>query len=311
MPSSLREIRIDSGRLPPGTTGATTMGARPLTSPDPDTAAALTGALAAPLAKSRFFERDYKLRTDTVDQEMRLRLDGITRFLQDIANENIAAADFGDSDPFWIIRRSVIDVVDPISWPGDLHVRRWCSEMSTRWTNMRLSMTAEHQTNRFNPEPRPAGRVEAEQFWINVNEQGMPSRLSDTAIDFLSATTDEHRLRWKTMNPAPVPDASAGDRLHVLRYSDFDPFKHVNNAAYLEPVEDELLEHPDLIKGRFRTVIEYLRAIDRSAGHRAITVRRQRVGDQLRMWLLIADDDGELQVATTVTVTRLSESYYT
>ncbi|WP_051092709.1 acyl-ACP thioesterase domain-containing protein [Jongsikchunia kroppenstedtii] len=292
------------------------MGARRVTTPDAATEAALTGPLADPQPQARFFERDYKLRTDTVDQSMRLRLDGTARFLQDIANENIEVAEFTDTDPFWIVRRTVIDVVEPISWPGELHLSRWCSSMSTRWTNMRVTVTAQHQTNPFNPEPRPTGRIESEAFWINVNEQGMPSRLSDIAIEFLSRTTEEHRLRWKSMNPAPLPEASDGvdgspaDRLHPLRITDFDPFKHLNNAAYWEPVEEELLDHPDITKGRFRAVIEYLRAIDYAGGHEAITIRRRREGDQLRMWLLIPGADGELVVASTVTVTKLPDDYY-
>lgn len=247
------------------------------------------------LSKAQFFETSYRVRTDDVDQEMRVRLDGTARYLQDIANDNIEATDFHDSDPFWIVRRTVIDVIEPISWPATVTLQRWCGALSTRWTNMRVRVTAEHETNRFNPQMRPPGLIETEAFWINVNDKGMPSRITDEAFGMLAAMTDEHRLRWKTMNPEPAPEPGETDRVHVLRSTDFDPFKHLNNAAYWEAVEDELLEHTDLTARPHRAIIEYLRPITPGA---QMTIRRRRDGDRLSMWMIVDD-----QTAATISVT--------
>lgn len=256
-------------------------------------------------AGARFFEANYRVRTGDIDQEMRLRLDGVARFLQDVANDNIEATDFGATDPFWIVRRTVIDVIRPITWPAGLTAQRWCGALSTRWTNMRVRLTADHETNRFNPEPREPGLIETEAFWINVNEQGMPSRLTDEAFEMLSSMTDEHRLRWKSMNPEKAPAAeelALPDREHVLRITDFDPFKHLNNAAYWEAVEDELVDHNDLVEAPHRAVIEYLRPVVPGT---PITVRRTRDADRLLVWLLMPGDDGELVSAATVSVSPL------
>ncbi|MFT3900929.1 MAG: thioesterase [Gordonia sp. (in: high G+C Gram-positive bacteria)] len=247
----------------------------------------------------RFFEAQYRIRTGDVDQNMRVRLDSAARYLQDIANDNIDATDFTKTDPFWIVRRTIIDVIRPFSWPGTVTAQRWCGAASTRWTNMRVTMTADHETNLFNPDEREPGLIETEGFWINVNDQGMPSRISDEAFEMLSSMTDEHRLRWKAMNPEKAPDAgSAPDREHVLRATDFDPFKHLNNAAYLEVLEDELIDHPDLVEGPHRMIIEYMRPIQ--PGHR-LMIRRLRDGDTLTLWMLM-DDDGEQKVAATMSV---------
>ena len=263
---------------------------------------------------AKFFEASYRVRTGDVDQEMRVRLDSVARYLQDCANDNIEATDLGDSDPFWIVRRTVIDVIRPFSWPATVTAQRWCGALSTRWTNMRVRLTADHETNRFNPDPRPPGLIETEAFWINVNDAGMPSRISDEAFALLSGMNDEHRLRWRSMNPEKAPRADEvelPDRPHVLRSTDFDPFKHLNNAAYLEAIEDELAEHTTLIDGPHRVVIEYLRPI---VPDTALTLRRLREPDRLLVWMLIpADPDAsgdseepELQVAATVSVTRLA-----
>jgi acyl-ACP thioesterase len=256
---------------------------------------------------ARYFEVDYRVRTGDVDQDMRVRLDAVARYLQDVANDNIEATDFGDTDPFWIVRRTIIDVIRPFSWPAAVSAQRWCGALSTRWTNMRVRITADHETNRFNPDAREPGLIETEAFWINVNDQGMPSRLTDNAFEMLSAMTDEHRLRWKSMNPekAPTPEVlELPDRVHVLRSTDFDPFKHLNNAAYLAAVEDELLDHGDLIDGPHRLIVEYLRPIVPGT---PITVRRVREPDQLLMWLMTPSGDAspeDLQVAASVSVTR-------
>lgn len=239
---------------------------------------------------------------------MRVRLDAVARYLQDIANDNLEAIDLGATDPFWIVRRTVIDVVSPITWPADVTAQRWCSAVSTRWSNMRVRLTGEHETNRFNPDMRPAGSIETEAFWININDQGMPSRISDEAFAMLSQMTDEHRLRWKSMNPDKAPAASdvdLPDREHVLRVTDFDPFKHLNNAAYLEAVEDELDSHPDLVDVPHRAIVEYLRPIVPGT---PITIRRVRETDRLLMWLLMPGPDGsadELVVAATASVATL------
>ncbi|MGV9712140.1 acyl-[acyl-carrier-protein] thioesterase [Gordonia sp. NPDC003424] len=255
---------------------------------------------------ARYFEVDYRVRTGDVDQEMRVRLDAVARYLQDVANDNIEATDFHSTDPFWIVRRTIIDVIRPISWPASVTAQRWCGALSTRWTNMRVRLTSEHETNRFNPEPRPEGLIETEAFWINVNDKGMPSRLTDDAFEMLSSMTDEHRLRWKSMNPEKAPaadDLQIPDREHVLRSTDFDPFKHLNNAAYLEAVEDELQDHPDLVDVPHRAVIEYLRPIVPGT---KLTVRRVREPQRLLMWVLMDDAvTGEQVVASTVSIVPL------
>ncbi|WP_211220582.1 acyl-[acyl-carrier-protein] thioesterase [Gordonia shandongensis] len=253
---------------------------------------------------ARFFDADYRVRTGDVDQDMRVRLDAVARYLQDAANDNIAVLPFADTDPFWIIRRTVIDVLVPLTWPSDFRVERWCGALSTRWTDMRVSLFGRTETNRFNPEPRPDGHIETVAFWINVNDRGMPSRISDLAMETLTGMTDEHRLRWRSMNPAAAPDpaeTALPDRDHVLRSTDFDPFKHLNNAAYFEAVEDELVDHPDLVAGPHRAVIEYLRPVTPGT---PVTVRRVRHDDVLLMWLLIPGDDAPV-VAASVSVGRI------
>lgn len=246
------------------------------------------------------FSAAYRIRAADVDQELRLRFDSVARYLQDVANDNLAASTFGLSDPFWLVRRTVIDVLEPIEWPGTIHLERWCSALSTRWAQMRVRMIATPETDRINSDAHRGGLIETESFWINVNDSGMPTRISDGGFEYLSSMTSEHRLRWKQFNDRTPPDSRNGeivtDRPHTLRATDFDPLRHMNNSAYWAVLEDELIDHPDLKTVPHRAIIEYLRPITPGS---KITVRRHRAGDELRLWMIVAD-----QVTTTISVTK-------
>lgn len=264
-------------------------------------------ALEPPPSPEAGFSTRRRVRTGDVDPQRRLRLDSVARYLQDIAADNLDATGHARTDPFWIVRRTVIDVIEPISWPATVGLQRWCSGLSSRWANMRVRLTVEDPED---PDGMPApgttapgpltprgGLVETEAFWINVTAAGLPARISDSGMASLAGTTDIHRLRWVglTQDCPPERPGEPQDRPHLLRSTDFDPLQHVNNAAYLAVVEDELLQHPDLLQRPHRVVIEYLRPVTPGA---TMTVRRRRAGDLLELWLMV---DGVVAAAVLVT----------
>lgn len=264
-------------------------------------------ALEPPPSPEAGFSTRRRVRTGDVDPQRRLRLDSVARYLQDIAADNLDATGHARTDPFWIVRRTVIDVIEPISWPATVGLQRWCSGLSSRWANMRVRLTVEDPED---PDGMPApgtaaprhptprgGLVETEAFWINVTAAGLPARISDSGMASLAVTTDIHRLRWAglTQDCPPERPGEPQDRPHLLRSTDFDPLQHVNNAAYLAVVEDELQQHADLLQRRHRVVIEYLRPVTPGA---TMTVRRRRAGDRLELWLMV---DGVVAAAVLVT----------
>ena len=246
------------------------------------------------------FEATYRIRAADSGADSRVRLDAMARYLQDIAADMIEASDFHRTDPFWILRRVIIDVHRPIVAPGDVRVSRWCNATSTRWITMR-------QTIEGVPEPAPDGRaagepglVETESFCIKVNLEGGMSRISDEALASLNATVDETRLRWRAMNSAEVP-ADASTTGFAARASDIDMFGHVNNAIYWQIVETEIGDHRDLIDAPHRAVVEYLRAIPPATD---VAVRIHRDADRLGFWVMLDDDT----VAATISIAPLETS---
>ncbi|MDJ0395849.1 thioesterase [Rhodococcus sp. G-MC3] len=271
----------------------------PATTPDHGVRSQLPTSTALPEipADATPFAASYRIRTHDVDHHMRVRLDAIARYLQDIATDMIEASLFYDSDPFWILRRTIIDVISPISWPGNVAVQRWCSATSTRWVNMRQRVRSTHESSPFNPQRRPPGLVETESFCIKVDPAGYLARISDPAQAELSRYVHDTRLKWRPLNTATPPD-SATDRLFSVRSSDIDPFGHVNNATYWQAIEDQLEDNTDLLTEPHRAIVEFLRPIPPGAHPR---IRARRTPRQLCLWILLEDGT----VAATATVQPL------
>lgn len=220
------------------------------------------------------FSTSWPVRTGDVDPNNRLRFDGIARYLQDIGSDNLDASTLGVTDPIWIVRRTVIDVVTPVQFPDRVHLHRWCSSMSTRWSNMRVQLTS----------PKGA-RIETEGFWINISATtGMPTRISDGALDLLARTTEQHRLRWKAWLTEPVPAESYTDIQFPLRATDIDSFNHLNNAAYWHAIEEFLVDRSDLVTRPHRAVIEYLSPV---LANEHVTLRHRYEGGALTVWFVV------------------------
>ncbi|MDP0398152.1 acyl-[acyl-carrier-protein] thioesterase [Tsukamurella strandjordii] len=225
------------------------------------------------------FERTWPVRTGDVNPERRVRLDGVARYLQDMANDEMFHRGFESTDPYWLVRRTIIDVLAPLSWPADVTLTRWCESTSSRWCNMRISL---HDT--------AGGHVETEGFWIRFNaDTGMPTHISDGGMEYLSKYVAETRLRWKALNTEPAPEPSASDHEFALRTTDYDPFQHLNNAAYWQLVEDDLDGDPILLSPH-RAIIEYLAPLP--LGSR-VQVRGRRDDQGYRQWLFRLNEEGE------------------
>lgn len=226
------------------------------------------------------FASAWPVRAGDVDPYNRLRFDAVGRYLQDIAWEELHQTVLHHTDPNWIVRRTVIDVIRPILWPDRVQLLRWCSSMSTRWTNMRVRVTSDN-----------GGLIETEGFWINISESNnRPARISDEGLNYLAQTTAEQRLRWRPYLSDTTPPESDTDLPFPVRATDIDQYNHVNNACYWQAVEQFLVEYPKLVAGPHRAIIEYATPV---YARQHVTVRsRYEPGDRasgpaLRLWFVV------------------------
>ncbi|MFD4785316.1 acyl-ACP thioesterase domain-containing protein [Rhodococcus qingshengii] len=247
--------------------------------------------------ESRTFEKTYRIRIDDVDPRMIVTNAGIARFLQDIALDMTEQSEFGATNPFWIVRRNVIDVLDPITWPGDVHIKRWCSATSAMWVSMRQTLKGVPETSPFNSQARSPGLIETESFCINVTREGRPTRIDENSLGRWSEGGTDKRLRWKTLNSTEVPDC-AGEQDFTLRHCDFDMFHHMNNAAYWHAVDQYQVRWDEVTSAPHRAVIEYLKPVPFTE---KLTIKSAPVEGGFALWF----HHGEA-LTTTVTVRSLA-----
>lgn len=225
------------------------------------------------------YETGWRLATSDIDEHMRLRLDGVARYIQEAGAEHLADAELAEVHPHWIVLRTVIDVLEPIELPSDITFRRWCAALSTRWCNMRVQL-----------EGADGGRIETEGFWLCVNKDTLtPSRLSDDCIARFGSTTANHRLKWRPWLTDPVQDGfqNVTETPFPLRRTDIDIFQHVNNTSYWHGVHEILGQVPELESGPFRAVLEYRSPIKFGE---SLTIRSESYGDTVRIDFVVGDD---------------------
>ncbi|NKY84908.1 acyl-[acyl-carrier-protein] thioesterase [Nocardia veterana] len=215
-----------------------------------DTAVDRAAEIAFPLTpcpdESRAFHEQWPVRLGDTDRAERLRLDAVARYLQDIGYDHLKVVEEGDLHPGWIVRRTVIDVLHPIEFGDQVHLRRWPSALSNRWCTMRIQVRSEN-----------GGLIETEMFLIHVDiEAGRPARMTDRFMAPMLAATTEHRLRWRAALRADTP-ADAELRPFPLRVTDVDRYGHVNNAVHWEAVEEALARFPDAPAAPYRVILEH------------------------------------------------------
>lgn len=177
--------------------------------------------------RGRCFTTSRRVRMGDVDTTGRLRLDGLARYLQDVANDDSRDAGFDPSAP-WLVRRTLI-TVDAAPRLGEVvTLTTFSGGHGSRWAERRTSLTGNE-----------GGRVETVSLWIFVDPvSGRPARLTEA----FHATYDEAaagRTVSARLHHGPPPERA--DRVPwPLRATDLDVLGHVNNAATWAAVEYEL-----------------------------------------------------------------------
>jgi acyl-ACP thioesterase len=181
------------------------------------------------------FDKQWPLRVADIDREGRLRFDAATRHIQDVGSDHLRELGFEETHPLWIVRRTMIDLIEPIKFQDMLRLRRWCSGTSNRWCEMRVRIDGR----------RGRGLMESEAFWININRETQgPARIADDFIEGLQRTTID-RLRWKSLSEGRQPRTPSGIRSTRFASAASDIFDHMNNSRVLGVVEDYLFSNPE------------------------------------------------------------------
>jgi acyl-ACP thioesterase len=232
----------DNGPVPPSAPGPSAP--EPLFAPEPP--------------RSRVFEGARAVRATDADASGRLRLDGLARFLQDIAEDDVAGA--GWQRPYgWLLRRCAVTVRAYPRVTERVTLRTFCSGTGPRWVQ---------RTTTVARGGRPV--IQAVALWVAVDRAtGQPCALGE---DFTRVYGEAagRRVSARLELPAPVPGVPGRD--WPVRAADLDTAGHVNNTVYWAVLEDVIAA--GLAGPPGRALLEYHRPVlpgDRPVLRAAVT----------------------------------------
>ena len=156
----------------------------------------------------------------------RVRMDGLARWVQDLAYADIEDAGVADQS-LWVVRRMRIYVERFPRFGEAIRGRTFCSGYSKLWAERRTRFEGENSL------------VEVAGLWVHLDPATQRPVPLPPSFDELYAPAAQGRsVKARLRHPPPSADATTTP--WRFRAADADIADHVNNAAYWEPLEEVL-----------------------------------------------------------------------
>jgi acyl-ACP thioesterase len=187
------------------------------------------------MAVAARLEQTYRVRFDESGPDGTLPGSGFLRYAQDLAWVHSEAAGFGrawyrERGLTWLIRAVELDVLDEIDYGTEVDASTEVLGFRRVWARRRSEFT------RRSTERDVAGALID---WVLLNERGSPVRVPAEIVGLFGDDSRDAFTPLKVGLPAAPTDASSFE-LSVHR-GELDPMGHVNNAAYLDYMDDHLV----------------------------------------------------------------------
>ena len=163
----------------------------------------------------------------------RVRLDALARFVQDIAYAD--ADDVGLSqNSAWVVRRTRMRVARFPRFGERLELATFCSGIGRMWAERRTSISGDG-----------AGEAEIVSLWVHLDPiSGRPTPITEAELAVWAESAAGRKVTARLRHPAPGDDVECS--AWRFRATECDLAGHINNAAYLQPLEEELLRDGEL-----------------------------------------------------------------
>ena len=171
-------------------------------------------------SEGRRYTHHRRVRLSDAGPDRVLRLDGVARYLQDVATDDWADSGL-DPGETWVVRRTVLRVADGGGWPalGDpVALTTWCGGTGPAWAERRTDLEVDG-----------ALMVETVALWVPLDRSGRPTRLGPEFHAVYGEAAGGRRVSGRV--PAAPPMTEATTRPWPTRQADLDIVGHVNNAA--------------------------------------------------------------------------------
>ncbi|MBI5105159.1 MAG: hypothetical protein HZB46_09290, partial [Solirubrobacterales bacterium] len=177
----------------------------------------------------RVFERRMVPGLADVAPGGRVRLDGLARWMQDVAYADVLDAGVGDA-AVWVVRRMALTVG---RWPRfgeEIVVRTACTGLGRAWAERTTTVSG-----------GDGGEVRAVGLWVHLDpETQRPSPLTAAELEVYGSSAGDRQVKARLRHPAP-PEGARNAGSWRFRATDLDLLDHVNNAAYWQVLEEALL----------------------------------------------------------------------
>jgi acyl-ACP thioesterase len=165
------------------------------------------------------------VRSTDVTSEGRFRFDALARYLQDIAEDDLA--DAGCPVTYgWLVRRCSVLIRRYPRFGERLRLRTFCSATGPRWAERTTTIAG-----------AAGDMIQATAVWVAVDPAtGRPHPLGREFHRIYGPAAQGRSVSARLSHPGP--GAADGSRDWPLRASDFDTAGHVNNSVHWAALED-------------------------------------------------------------------------
>lgn len=242
-------------------------------------------AAETPPGVGRRFTGRRKVRLGDTTASGRMRFDALTRYTQDVSDDDTTDAGLS-AELAWVVRRTAVVVRQPAVLGEDLTFTTFCSGLGKRWADRRLDV-----------EGSAGARYQVTTLWICIDPvAGRPAPLSEQFIELYGPAAQGRTVSARLVHPKQPAD-DARPWTWPLRAVDVDTLGHVNNAAYWAVLE-EALDGAEPTPP-YEVCVEYRAGLEPDD---RVTVSGTEV-DGMRLWWLVT---GNGDVAASISLSALT-----
>lgn len=202
----------------------------------------------------RTFSGSHRVRLGDCSPGGRLRLDAAARYLQDLSDDD--TRDAGLAQMTWVVRRTVIDVLQFPTYLEPLDMVTWCSGLGSRWAERRVDLRS----------AGGGGSISSATLWVHLHSETLrPVPPGSEFHDVFSPSTQGRTISSRLSLAGPPQGLDV--RPWHARFADFDVMNHMNNAIAFVVVEEMLARRRDL-RAPLRVEVEYRYSVDPSVALR-------------------------------------------
>lgn len=228
-------------------------------------------AFMAEPASGRVYSGRRIVRSTDVTVDGRLRLDALARYLQTVAEEDLAGSGLL-SPAVWLVRRCAVTIRRLPLMGEPITLRTFCSGTGPRWAERTTTVAG-----------GSGELLQATAVWASVSRDTGRPVPPGPEFRHVYGPSAAGRIASVRLSHGR-PGEPGQERPWPLRTADFDTAGHVNNAITWAAVEDVLADHDGWLPRLAE--VEYPRAIVRGCEPRLLTTSD---ASGLAMWLLDGD----------------------